>query len=176
MAVGAIETGMLVLPVAGMTVTLVNVLKRMAAGFRKLWETRPAWGLAAGAGSAAAVVFAAFVLWPNGEYRPIQPQERWTFDESLQAVKQVNTGRPSLTEEIAEELEGAPTVAEDVPGLSGTVESVAGTEDPDADPDGTPLDESAEDAVPAGDAEPTPTPRGTPEPSDDESPVPPVES
>ena len=53
----------------------------------------------------------AFTLWPNGEYRPIQPGERGTATEALRAVSSVGTGRPALTPEKEAELGGAPARA-----------------------------------------------------------------
>ena len=53
---------------------------------------------------------AAYVLYPNGEYRPIQPNERGTVQGGVAQLSAVRTGRPALTEEREEELGGAPTV------------------------------------------------------------------
>ncbi len=110
-AVGGIQSLMLVLPVGGMSVTAFNVLKRFGKGIANLYSKRPALGLALGMVAVAALGFAAYVLWPNGEYRPIQPNERWNAEEAVEAVKEIDTGRPSLTEDRQEELRGAPPVA-----------------------------------------------------------------
>ncbi len=53
----------------------------------------------------------AFTWWPNGEYRPIQPGERGTVADAFEAVESVGTGRPGLTPETEEELDGAPSQA-----------------------------------------------------------------
>ena len=53
----------------------------------------------------------AYTLWPNGEYRPIQPGERGTVGDALQAASQLDTGRPGLTPEKEAELGGAPAQA-----------------------------------------------------------------
>ena len=53
----------------------------------------------------------AFTWWPNGEYRPIQPGERGTVADAFEAVESVGTGRPGLTAETEEELDGAPSQA-----------------------------------------------------------------
>src|SRR5215210_3042470 len=62
---------------------------------------------------------AAFTLWPNGEYRPIQPGERGTVADIAQGVTKLATGRPALTPEREAELGGAPArawkVAEEAP-------------------------------------------------------------
>ena len=56
----------------------------------------------------------AFTWWPNGEYRPIQPGERGTVTDAIEAVESVGTGRPGLTPETEEELDGAPSQAWDL--------------------------------------------------------------
>ena len=50
----------------------------------------------------------AWLWWPNGEYRPIQPKERGTVLDTVRAASQLPTGRPGLTRERADELDGAP--------------------------------------------------------------------
>jgi len=153
MAVGAIQAAMLMLPVAGMTVTLTNVLKRLGSGFTKLYESRPAWAMGAGIAAVAAMSFAAFILWPNGEYRPIQRPEKWTFSEGIEATREIPTGRPSLTEEAAEELGGAPTQAQNVPGLEDAAAEPETVDEEGADPD------SGSDPAPAaGEQSPEPSP------------------
>ncbi len=53
----------------------------------------------------------AYTLWPNGEYRPIQPGERGTVGDAVHAVSELDTGRPGLTPEQEVELGGAPAQA-----------------------------------------------------------------
>ena len=55
---------------------------------------------------------AAYVLLPNGEYRPIQPGERGTILGGLSQFDDVGTGRPGLTDEREQDLGGAPTERE----------------------------------------------------------------
>ena len=50
----------------------------------------------------------AWLWWPNGEYRPIQPRERGTVLDSVRAATELPSGRPGLTAERAHELDGAP--------------------------------------------------------------------
>jgi len=115
-AVGGIQTLMLILPVGGMTVTAYNVGKRALKGFANLYSKRPAWGMGLGMAGLAALVFAGYVMWPSGEYRPIQPEERWNLSEAVEAVRATGTGRPSLTEERERELGGAPALAPTIDG------------------------------------------------------------
>jgi hypothetical protein len=50
----------------------------------------------------------AFIWWPNGDYRPIQPGEKGTLASGVSSFKDIGTGRPSLTVEREAELKGAP--------------------------------------------------------------------
>jgi putative peptide zinc metalloprotease protein len=125
-AVGGIQTAMLLLPVGGMGLTAFNVSKRIGRGVKNLAESRPALGMAIGAVCGAGLMLAAFVLWPNGDYRPIQREERWTAAEAVERTTQIPTGRPGLTEEQEEELGGAPALAPQ--GLTPEDEEQAGPE------------------------------------------------
>jgi putative peptide zinc metalloprotease protein len=99
----------LVLPVAGMTYSFGRIAVRIVKG---------AWGWSEGAPlrrGLVAVVTAglaattAYVLIPNGDYRPIQTAERGTLQGGLRQFAEVATGRPGLTEKRKDELGGAPT-------------------------------------------------------------------
>jgi hypothetical protein len=57
------------------------------------------------AGTAA---FAAFIWWPNGDYRPIQPGEKGTIQGAVEQLAAVPTGRPALTKARVQQLGGAP--------------------------------------------------------------------
>jgi len=65
-----------------------------------------------GIGTLAAVGTAAFVWWPNGDYRPIQPTERGTIQAAVRDLRALPTGRPALTPQRERELGGAPTERE----------------------------------------------------------------
>ena len=62
----------------------------------------------------AAVAGATWILWPNGEYKPIQPGERWTLAESVQAASEISSGRPSLSEARETELGGVSSIEDQV--------------------------------------------------------------
>jgi putative peptide zinc metalloprotease protein len=108
-AVGVIQAGFLVLPIAGITATFARIGKRVGGG---------AWSWSAGslprraallAVLGAATGLAAYIWLPNGDYRPIQPAERGTIQDAVRQFSDVATGRPALTEQREEELGGAPT-------------------------------------------------------------------
>jgi putative peptide zinc metalloprotease protein len=108
---GALGVVAIALPVLGSGYALSRFGRRTGAW---AWSTagkatlgRPALavvGMVAAAGLA-------FTLWPNGEYRPIQPGERGTVGDALQAASALDTGRPGLTPEREAELGGAPAEA-----------------------------------------------------------------
>ena len=107
---GTVQALALVLPLAGATYTVTRVVGRVGDG---------AWSWSAGAplrralvvaSSAAIAGISAYVLLPNGEYKPIQPGERGTVLAGVRQLSAVPTGRPALTEERESELGGAPTV------------------------------------------------------------------
>ena len=156
--VGGIQSLMLVLPVGGMGVTAWNVIKRSVKGIRNLYQSRPAAGMAVGVACVAGLVFAVFTLWPNGDYRPIQPEERWTVGEAVEKTRDIPSGRPGLSEEREQELGGAPPVAPESLTDDPTTTEVEREEDEEntgADPTPTPSasarssDESETEASPS---------------------------
>ena len=80
-------------------------------GGRAMWrrtDGHPVLRLTAGLALLGLAGSAAFVLWPNGEYRPYQPSERGRVQETIASLHRVHTGRPSLTVEQQAALDGAP--------------------------------------------------------------------
>jgi putative peptide zinc metalloprotease protein len=107
---GVVQSTALILPLAGITYTSARIVQQIVQG---------AWGWSAGApvrrvlvvaSSTAIAALAAYVLYPNGEYKPIQPNETGTVQGAVAQLSSVRTGRPALTEQREEELGGAPTV------------------------------------------------------------------
>jgi putative peptide zinc metalloprotease protein len=76
-------------------------------------------------GTAGLFALLAFVWWPNGDYKPIQPGERGTVQGAVKQYRSVASGRPGLTPEREQELGGAPP-------LHGTIA-------PDEDPTEAPV-------------------------------------
>jgi putative peptide zinc metalloprotease protein len=110
--VSIFQMAVLVLPAAGIAYTTGRVTKRFgSAGWQ--WSdgsTVRRGGFLAGVGATAAL--ATFLLWPNHEYRPIQPGERGTLAGAFKQIAAVPTGRPSLTAQRERQLGGAPTQRE----------------------------------------------------------------
>jgi putative peptide zinc metalloprotease protein len=106
---GLVQSVALILPLAGITYTFTRVIGRVGTGAWNWSSGAPLRRALVVAASAAIVAVSAYVLYPNGEYKPIQPGERGTVQSGLREFSQVRTGRPSLTEEREQELDGAPT-------------------------------------------------------------------
>ena len=118
-AAGTAQIFSLALPVAGISLTGARGSKRALAG---------AWAWSAGAPLRRATVIATTALvagsmglvwWPNGDYRPIQPGEKGTLQGAAAQFGDVDTGRPGLTNERANDLGGAPSVGRDGASLPG---------------------------------------------------------
>jgi putative peptide zinc metalloprotease protein len=108
-ALDAVQFLFLVLPGAGLAYTVVRVTGRSASGARRWAAGAPARQVALGLATAVGVAVAAFSLWPNGEYRPVQPGERGTLTGVVNEVAALPTGRPSLTPQRQRQLGGAPS-------------------------------------------------------------------
>jgi len=119
----------LCLPILSTLYLLGRLATRAGRGLWSRTEGRPLGRAAVAVGGVAVVGLAAFTWWPNGEYRPIQPEERGRLQETVAAVADLPTGRPSLTVERAEELEGAP-FRSDLPEPEPADEPVPVTEGP----------------------------------------------
>ena len=102
------EMLVLLLPLAGITYTVGRIVKRIGAGAWKWSAVHPARRGGLALGTAAAVGLIAFLWWPDGEYRPIQPGEKGTLVSAVSSLPKVTTGRAALPSERARELDGAP--------------------------------------------------------------------
>ncbi len=106
---GGFQMLFLALPLAGMVLTTSRVGRRGVGGAWRGTEERPVARGALVAGTLASVALAAFIWWPNGDYRPIQPTEKGTLVSAVSNLAAVPSGRPSLTAARQEQLGGAPT-------------------------------------------------------------------
>lgn len=102
------EILVLVLPLAGMVYTTGRIGKRAGGGAWSWSAKHPARRGGLVLGTAASVAVAAFLWWPHGEYRPIQPGERGTLVSAVRSLPKAPSGRAALTPERARELGGAP--------------------------------------------------------------------
>ena len=108
-------------------VAIVATAGRAALGLsRGLWgwsDGHPARRGSVLIGGAMAAAFALFVLWPNGDYQPIQKGERFVVQDGIQAIRDVRTGRPSVS------------TLEDLPASDTTDTTVTPANDPASDSD-----------------------------------------
>lgn len=136
--VSSLQLGALVLPALGVAYSSTLVGRRsLAAGWR--WsQDRPGRRLTFVLATAAFVALVGTLWWPNGDYKPVQPNERGTVQGAILQLREVTSGRPALTPEREQELGGAPFVEESTPG-AGT--GSGGSEEPS-----TPVDTTEEPA------------------------------
>jgi putative peptide zinc metalloprotease protein len=156
-AISGIQMVFIVLPVLGMGVTFARVSKRVVTGFWNFTSGHPFGRVALGSLGLAAVAAAAYLLIPNGEYKPIQPGEDWTFADSVTAASEATTGRPALTVEQEEDLNARffNETGEDplAPSEDPSTDPTSGEDPAGEPPGGAPVEEST--------PEPTPTPEET---------------
>jgi putative peptide zinc metalloprotease protein len=110
-AFGIVQMVILLLPALGIVVTVWLMFKRTARAVWSRTEERPAARGAFALASAAAAIFLAYIWWPNGDYRPIQPGEKGTVQGAVRQFEQISSGRPSLTPDRERELGGAPLLS-----------------------------------------------------------------
>jgi putative peptide zinc metalloprotease protein len=194
-AAGVVQLATLVLPCLGMVLTSGRLGRRMCGSAWRWADGEPVRRGVLGVGGVAVAGLAAFIWWPNGEYRPIQPTERGTVQAAVGSMAAVPTGRPALTPQRERELGGAPTERErrraereatgtqapddKTKGVPSEQTSTTGTTDTtptDTTPtDTTPADTTSTGTTPSGtlptDTTPAGTaPAGTPAPTDTTAP------
>ena len=106
---GILQMVILVLPAIGIVATFWMAAQRVVRSVWTRTDGRPISRSAAALVAATAAAFLAYIWWPNGDYRPIQPGEKGTVQGALQQVSQVSSGRPALTKERQRQLQGAPS-------------------------------------------------------------------
>jgi putative peptide zinc metalloprotease protein len=109
--IGILQMLILVLPAIGIVATFWMIGRRVFGAVWNRTEGQPAARGAFIVASSTAAAFLAYTLWPNGEYRPIQPGEKGTIQGAVQQFAKVSTGRPGLTEERERALGGAPLLS-----------------------------------------------------------------
>jgi putative peptide zinc metalloprotease protein len=155
---GCIQMAALVLPGVGLALTGSRVARRMGTFAWTRSEGKPALRGAYGAVALAGTALVAFIWWPNGDYRPIQPGERGTLASGVRSLKDIPSGRPGLTEARAAELGGArgrsdrfgPPLTEEEE--AGTVRTEDERDRPDRAPAGGGEDRGQRDVAPEEDA------------------------
>jgi hypothetical protein len=153
---GLLQMLALTLPAMGLVYGLGRIATRTS---RKVWtatEGRPAMRTLSVVAMIASMGALAFVWWPDGDYKPAQPGERWTVPEAAEVAAATVTGRPAF---------------EDVPAAwsEATEASAPGAEEgPVVEP--TPTVSPTESPSPSPTAEPSPT--ESPSPTSSPSPTP----
>jgi putative peptide zinc metalloprotease protein len=86
----------MVIPLAGIVYMVIRLSR---AAVKKAWSSsdgRPALRAMYALVGVALIAFIAFIWWPNGDYRPIRSNERWTFQTGVAAFHHVASGDPGL--------------------------------------------------------------------------------
>jgi putative peptide zinc metalloprotease protein len=104
---GVLQMAALGMPALGIVTTTGRIGKRIGSGAWSWSDGEPIRRGSLVLGTVAAAVLAAFIWWPNGDYRPIQPEERGTLSGAVQSIAAIPTGRPALTAQRSTELHGA---------------------------------------------------------------------
>ena len=106
--ISALQMAILILPAAGLAVSGLRGGKRALLGSWRRTDGRPAARALLVVGTAATTALLAWLWWPNGEYRPIQPGERGTLQGAIKQLRSLAGGRPALTPTRQRQLHGAP--------------------------------------------------------------------
>jgi putative peptide zinc metalloprotease protein len=123
--VSSVQMAFLTLPAAGIALSAGRTGRRALKGGWSWSEGSPPRRLAVVSGTAAVLALLGFVWWPNGDYKPIQKNERGTLLGAVQQLRYVPTGRPALSLERETELDGAENVRDE--GEGGTEEERTST-------------------------------------------------
>jgi putative peptide zinc metalloprotease protein len=113
---GVVSSGqmvMLALPAAGIAYSSSRAGSRALRGGWNWSEGSVVRRFSVVGATAALVALVGFLWWPNGEYKPVQPQERGTIPGAIAQFSEILTGRPGLTPQREETLGGAPFQHED---------------------------------------------------------------
>jgi putative peptide zinc metalloprotease protein len=124
-AVSGVQMAFLTLPAAGIALSSGRAGTRALRGGWSWSKDSPLRRLGVVSGTALVIASLGFVWWPNGDYKPIQKDERGTVIGAVQQLRYVPTGRPALSLEREEDLGGAENVRDE--GEGGTEEE---TEEP----------------------------------------------
>jgi cytoskeletal protein RodZ len=99
---------MLALPAAGIAYSSSRAGSRALRGGWNWSEGSVVRRFSVVATTAALVALVGFLWWPNGEYKPIQRQERGTIPGAIAQFSDISTGRPALSAEREQTLGGVP--------------------------------------------------------------------
>jgi len=149
---GILQMLALALPAMGLVYGLGRIGTR---GSRKVWtatEGRPAMRTLGVVAMVASLGALAFMWWPDGDYKPAQPGERWTVPEAVGVAAATVTGPPAFEDVEAEWSEA-------------TENSAPGAEEGPVTEEPTPTVSPTESPSPSPTAEPSPTESPSPSPS-----------
>ena len=109
---GVLDVGILILPVAATALSVSRAGRALGRGLTNWSRGSVARRIVALAAGVAIVGAVAYIWWPNGDYQPIRPGERWTAGAAVAGKRDVPSGRPSFTTEYEQRFGRAPTERE----------------------------------------------------------------
>lgn len=105
---GVVQMLILLLPALGIVVTFWRTGLRLLQGMWTKTEEKPLARMASVVALSVLAAFLAYIWWPNGDYRPIQPGEKGTIQGAAAQFAAIPSGRPGLTKARQQQLGGAP--------------------------------------------------------------------
>ncbi len=111
-ALSTVQMLTLALPAVGMALSMSRAGSRAFVGGWHWSEGAPMRRLGVLSGTASLLALLAFVWYPNGDYKPIQPGERGTVQGAVGQLRHFTTGRPGLPTERERDLGRAPAVSD----------------------------------------------------------------
>jgi putative peptide zinc metalloprotease protein len=146
---GIIQMLALALPALGIAFGMSRASVRLT---KKAWtgtEGRPMARTASFVALVGAVALLGFAWWPDGDYKPIQPEEKWTVQEAVSAVSDTARAEPAFAQVPHR------SVAE------GTASVESNAEAPSADPTTEPTEDPTEEPTDGSTTDPSPEPTET---------------
>jgi putative peptide zinc metalloprotease protein len=111
---GILQLIALGLPALGLVYTIGRVGTRVS---KKVWtgtRERPVMRAAAAAAMVAGLVALGLVWWPDGDYKPVQPRERWTIPDAVAAAEETVAGHRAFASVPDHRLSTGTQVGSDV--------------------------------------------------------------
>jgi putative peptide zinc metalloprotease protein len=163
-AAGILQMATLALPMAGMTFTMGRLGRRLSSSLWRKSDGKPAARMGATLLIIGAAAFLVMAWWPDSDYRPIRPGERWTVQEGVEALTLTAAGRAAFPAD-AEQQTSQQGASARQPGSSPTptptVPAVQATRSPDPTPSPTLSPSPGASVSPS----PSPSPSLSPSPS-----------
>jgi putative peptide zinc metalloprotease protein len=112
-ALSTVQMLTLTLPAVGIALSMSRAGSKAFVGGWRWSEGAPVRRFGVVSGTAAIIALLGFVWYPNGDYKPIQRDERGTIQGAVRQFASFSTGRAGLTAKRERDLGGAPSVRDE---------------------------------------------------------------